>query len=65
MADAFTEHDGRTPRNCINSTVATLCMAFDHISHGGEGYLIANRIHICNASSSAMVAVRKDHHTRR
>jgi hypothetical protein len=42
VADAFTEHDGRTPRECIDSTVASLCIALDRMSTQGEGYLIGN-----------------------
>jgi predicted RNA methylase len=39
---AFNTHDGRTARDTIDSTVATLCLALDRCSIFGEGYLIAN-----------------------
>jgi hypothetical protein len=42
VAMAFQEHDGRTAKETIDSTVATLCMALDRCSVYGEGYLIAN-----------------------
>ncbi|HTH48076.1 MAG TPA: hypothetical protein VMB21_11225, partial [Candidatus Limnocylindria bacterium] len=37
---AFHAHDGRTPRDCIDSTVATLCIALDRCSRVGEGFLL-------------------------
>ena len=39
---AFAAHDGRTTRDTIDSTVATLCIALDRSSPFGEGLLIAN-----------------------
>jgi hypothetical protein len=39
---AFAAHDGRTTRDTIDSTVATLCLALDRSSDYGEGLLIAN-----------------------
>jgi len=42
VAAAFAAHDGRVPRECIDSTVATLCFALDCMSQQGEGFLIAN-----------------------
>jgi hypothetical protein len=42
VRDAFTAHDGRTSRDTIDSTVATLCMALDRSSAFGEGFLIGN-----------------------
>jgi len=39
---AFVAHDGRTQRDTIDSTIATLCLALDRCSHYGEGFLIAN-----------------------
>ena len=39
---AFAAHDGRTTRDTIDSTVATLCIALTLCSTYGEGYLIAN-----------------------
>jgi predicted RNA methylase len=34
--------DGRTSKECVDSTVATLCLALDLSSEYGEGFLIAN-----------------------
>jgi hypothetical protein len=42
VAHAFDAHDGRTSRDTIDSTVATLMMALDRCTHRGEGLLIAN-----------------------
>ena len=42
VREAFTVHDGRTSRDTIDSTIATLCMALDRSSSFGEGLLIAN-----------------------
>ena len=42
VISAFEAHDGRTARDTIDSTVATLCMALDLCSSYGEGLLIAN-----------------------
>jgi hypothetical protein len=39
---AFAAHDGRTTRDTIDSTIATLCLALDRSSDYGEGLLIAN-----------------------
>jgi hypothetical protein len=39
---AFAAHDGRTGKDTIDSTVASLCLALDLCSHYGEGLLIAN-----------------------
>lgn len=39
---AFAAHDGRTARDTIDSTVATLMMALDRLTEDGEGLLIAN-----------------------
>jgi hypothetical protein len=42
VRDAFAAHDGRTTRDTIDSTVATLCLALDRCSDYGEGFLIGN-----------------------
>jgi len=42
VSKAFQAHDGRTSRDTIDSTVATLCMALDLGSQYAEGYIIAN-----------------------
>ena len=42
VREAFAAHDGRTSRETIDSTVATLCIALDRCSSFGEGFLIAN-----------------------
>ena len=42
VRDAFAAHDGRTPRDTIDSTIATLCIALDRSSTVGEGFLIGN-----------------------
>jgi predicted RNA methylase len=42
VADAYAAHDGRTGKDAIDSTVATLCLALDLCSSYGEGLLIAN-----------------------
>jgi len=42
VREAFAAHDGRTSRDTIDSTVATLCMALDRSSSFGEGLLIGN-----------------------
>jgi len=42
VREAFAVHDGRTSRDTIDSTVATLCMALDRSSSFGEGFLIGN-----------------------
>lgn len=42
VAAAFAAHDGRTGRDTIDSTIATLCMALDLGSYYAEGYCIAN-----------------------
>ncbi|MDE2104498.1 MAG: hypothetical protein KGL39_45100 [Patescibacteria group bacterium] len=42
VRDAFAAHDGRTPRECIDSTIATLCIALDRSSHHADILLIAN-----------------------
>ena len=42
VAAAFAAHDGRTGRDTIDSTIATLCLAIDLCSSYGEGVLIAN-----------------------
>jgi len=39
---AFTAHDGRTGRDTVDSTVASLCLALDRSSDYGEGFLIGN-----------------------
>jgi hypothetical protein len=39
---AFAAHDGRTGKDTIDSTIATLCIALDLCSPYGEGFLIAN-----------------------
>jgi len=39
---AFDKHDGRTSADTIDSTVAGLCLALDHCSPWGEGYIVAN-----------------------
>jgi hypothetical protein len=39
---AFAAHDGRTGKDTIDSTVATLCLALDLCNIGGEGYIIGN-----------------------
>jgi len=39
---AFAAHDGRTGKDTIDSTVATLCLALDLCSRFGEGFIIAN-----------------------
>ena len=39
---AMAAWDGRTSKECIDSTIATLCMALDLSSEYGEGFLIAN-----------------------
>jgi predicted RNA methylase len=39
---AFAAHDGRTGKDTIDSTIATLCIALDRCSPYGEGLLIAN-----------------------
>ena len=42
VAEALAAHDGRTGRDTIDSTVATLCLALAYSSQYGEGLLIAN-----------------------
>ena len=42
VREAFAAHDGRTPKPCIDSTVATLCIALDRSSHYTDGLLIGN-----------------------
>jgi hypothetical protein len=42
VRDAFGQHDGRTGRAMIDSTVATFCIALDRCSPFGEGLIIAN-----------------------
>jgi len=42
VGHAMEAHDGRTREECIDSTVASMCMALDLMSHYGEGLLIAN-----------------------
>jgi hypothetical protein len=42
VREAFAAHDGRTPRDTIDSTIATLCIALDRSSTVGEGFLIGN-----------------------
>ncbi|MDE2103518.1 MAG: DEAD/DEAH box helicase [Patescibacteria group bacterium] len=42
VRDAFAAHDGRTPRECIDSTIATLGIALDRSSHHADILLIAN-----------------------
>src|ERR1039458_5999426 len=39
---AFAAHDGRTGRDTVDSTVASLCLALDRSSEYGEGFLIGN-----------------------
>jgi predicted RNA methylase len=39
---AFAAHDGRTRKDTIDSSVATLCLALDLCSDLGEGYLLTN-----------------------
>jgi hypothetical protein len=41
-AAAFDRHDGRTSKDTIDSTIATLCLALDRCAPWGEGLLIAN-----------------------
>ena len=42
VREAFAAHDGRTPRDTIDSTIATLGIALDRSSTVGEGFLIGN-----------------------
>ena len=42
VREAFAAHDGRTPRECIDSTIATLCIALDRSSNQSDGFLIGN-----------------------
>ena len=42
VVEAFAAHDGRTSRDTIDATIATLCLALDFCSTYGEGLLIAN-----------------------
>ena len=42
VAAAFDRHDGRTSKDTIDSTIATLCLALDRCAPWGEGFLIAN-----------------------
>lgn len=42
VAQAIAAHDGRTPRECVDSTIATLALALDRSSRRGEGVLLAN-----------------------
>jgi hypothetical protein len=42
VREAFAAHDGRTSRDTIDSTIATLCLALDRSSSFGEGFLIGN-----------------------
>ena len=42
VREAFAAHDGRTSRDTIDSTIATLCLALDRSSVLGEGFLIGN-----------------------
>jgi len=42
VREAFAAHDGRTSRDTIDSTIATLCIALDRSSTVGEGFLIGN-----------------------
>lgn len=39
---AFAAHDGRTTRDTIDSSVATLCLALDRCSDMGEGFVLMN-----------------------
>ena len=39
---AFNQHDGRTSKGTIDSTVAGLCLALDRCSPFGEGFIITN-----------------------
>ena len=39
---AFGQHDGRTSKDTIDSTVAGLCLTLDRCSPFGEGFIIAN-----------------------
>jgi predicted RNA methylase len=42
VVDAFKALDGRTARDTIDSTIATLMIALDRCTRRGEGFLIAN-----------------------
>ena len=42
VREAFAAHDGRTARDTIDSTIATLGIALDRSSSLGEGFLIGN-----------------------
>ena len=42
VREAFAAHDGRTSRDTIDSTIATLCIALDRSSSFTEGFLIGN-----------------------
>ncbi|HTB83722.1 MAG TPA: DEAD/DEAH box helicase [Candidatus Sulfotelmatobacter sp.] len=42
VREAFEAHDGRTPRECIDSTIATLCIALDRSSHLTDILLVSN-----------------------
>jgi predicted RNA methylase len=42
VAEAFSQHDGRVPRECIDSTVATMMISLHLMQAKGEGFLIAN-----------------------
>ena len=42
VQSAFAAHDGRTTKDTIDSTMATLCLALDRSSPVGEGVLVAN-----------------------
>lgn len=42
VRDSFPAHDEHVPRECIDSTIATLLIALDRCTMRGEGFLIAN-----------------------
>ena len=42
VREAFAAHDGRTARDTIDSTIATLGIALDRSSSLGEGFLVGN-----------------------
>jgi hypothetical protein len=52
VADAFTGHDGRTSRDTIDSTVATLCIALDRMRYAAR---------FTPSSSNAPIFPARDH----
>ncbi|HEY1171060.1 MAG TPA: SNF2-related protein [Verrucomicrobiae bacterium] len=63
VAEAFQQHDGRVPAECIDSTVATMMIALHLMQSRGEGFIIANAATIARLiySSNAPHSALKQH----